>query len=159
MTTNVKKKKDYQLTEEQQKLKDEIDEQIDGINEQLKKKDYILTVHQEGDKSMSRGDRERQVDTRRWYVVCSLEEIPEYINRMKIPFWRPEERGLSEKERKDYPFEKKKWGKYWNVTIEPFSEELEKDYLSGIKDGFFETWREVHKREEMMEVPKERRSI
>ena len=150
MTTKVKNKKKYEQTEEEQKLKDEIDEQIDGINEQLKKKDYILTVYQEGDKSMSRGDRERQVDTRRLYVVCSLEEIPEYINRRKTPFWYPD-KDLSKKEIKDYPFEKKKWGKYWNVTIEPFSEELEKDYLSGSKDGFFETWREIHKREEMME--------
>ena len=146
----VKNKKKYERTEEEQKLKDEIDEQIDGINEQLKKKDYILTVHQEGDKSMSRGDRERQVDTRRWYVVCSLEEIPEYISYMKTPFWEVPN-GLSKKEIKDYPFEKKKWGKYWDVIIEPLSEEMEKDYLSGSKDGFFETWREIHKREEMME--------
>ena len=146
MTSKVKNKKDYELTEEQQKLEDEIDEQYNKIEEQLKKKDYILTVHQEGDKSMSRGDRERQVDTRRWYVVCSLEEIPEYINRMKTPFWYPD-KDLSKKEIKDYPFEKKKWGKYWDVIIEPLSEEMEKNYLSASKDGFFESWRMIHQSE------------
>ena len=158
MTTNVKKKKDYQLTEEQQKLKDEIDEQIDGINEQLKKKDYILTVYQEGDKSMSRGDRERQVRMTNWYVVCSLEEIPNYIKKMKTSFWYPP-KGLSEKEKKDYPFEKKKWGRYLDVVIEPFSKDMEENYLNGSKEGFFERWREVHKREDELELPEEQRSI
>ena len=158
MTTKVKKKKDYELTEEQQKLEDEIDEQYNKIEEQLKKKDYILTVYQTGDKNMSLGDYEREVTPNRFYVVCSLEEIPEYIKFMKQPFWYPPE-GLSKKEIKDYPHEKKKWGKYYDVTIEPFSEELEKNYLSGIKDGFFETWRRIHKREDELEVPEELRSV
>jgi hypothetical protein len=119
---------------------------IDEINERLKKKDYILTVYQTGDKELSDGDQKRQVQTSRFYVVCSLEEIPEYIKYMKQPFWGHEE-GLSKKEIKNYPYEKKKWGRYWNVIIEPLSEEMEKDYLSGIKDGFFRTWRRIHKRD------------
>ena len=138
----VKNKKKYQLTKEQQ-IQHEIDKQekqMDEINKRLKKKDYVLTVYQTGDKMMSNGNRERQVHPRRFYVVCSLEEIPEYINYMKQPFWEHEE-GLSEKEIKNYPYEKKKWGRYWNVVIEPLSEEMEKSYLSGSKDGFFESWR------------------
>ena len=147
MTTKVKnKKKKYELTKEQQKEMDEIDKQIDEINERLKKKDYILTVYQTGDKVMSHGNHEREVHSRRFYVVCSLEEIPKYINWMKQPFWT-HEKGLSKKEIKNYPYEKKKWGRYWNVIIEPLSEELEKNYLSASKDGFFESWRMIHQSE------------
>ena len=127
----VKNKKKYQLTKEQQ---------IDEINERLKKKDYVLTVYQTGDKMMSNGNRERQVHPRRFYVVCSLEEIPEYISYMKKPFWEVPN-GLSKKEIKNYPFEKKKWGRHYNVIIEPLSEEMEKSYLDGSKEGFFESWR------------------
>jgi hypothetical protein len=112
----------------------------DVINEQLKKKDYVLTVFMTGDEMLSGGDHERQINPRRCYEVCSLEEIPEYIEYMKQPFWIPEE-GLSKKEIKNYPYEKKKWGRYSNVIIEPLSEEMEKSYLDGSKKGFFESWR------------------
>ena len=134
MTTKVKNKKDF----------DELMKQSDEINEQLKKKDYVLTVYQTGDEMMSLGHHERQVDVRRFWVVYSLEEIPEYINYMKTGFWTPEEQGLSKKEIKNYPHEKKKWGIYWNVRIEPLSEEMEKNYIGASKDGFFETWRRIH---------------
>ena len=140
MTTKVKNKKDNKEIE-----KKDI-KQIDEINEQLKKKDYILTVHQTGDEMMSLGELENQICWRRFYVVCSLEEIPEYIKYMEQPFWEcPKD--LSKKEIKNYPFEKKKWGRYRNVVIEPLSEELEKNYLSASKEGFFETWRMFHQEE------------
>ena len=145
MTTKVKNKKDNKEIE-----KKDI-KQIDEINEQLKKKDYVLTVYQTGDNSMSNGDWERQVSPRRFWVVCSLEEIPEYISYMKTPFWEVPN-GLSKKEIKNYPFEKKKWGKYWNVVIEPLSEEMEKSYLSGSKEGFFKTWRIIRDEEEQIET-------
>ena len=145
MTTKVKnknKKKKYELTKEQQKEMDEIHKQCDEIDEQLKKKDYVLTVYQIVERMLSHGDPERQVKTNRFYVVCSLEEIPEYIEYMKKPFWEVPN-CLSKKEIKNYPYEKKKWGRYWNVVIEPLSEEMEKSYLSGSKEGFFESWRMI----------------
>ena len=116
------------------------------INERLKKKDYVLTVYQTGDESMSNGDWERQVSLRRFYVVCSLEEIPDYIKSMKTPFWT-HDKGLSKKEIENYPYEEKKWGKYRNVIIEPLSEELEKSYLGASKKGFFKSWRRIHQSE------------
>ena len=140
MTTKVKNKNDYE--ELMQKHRKENDE----TRERLKKKDYILTVYQTGERMLSHGDPERQVKSRRFYAVCSLEEIPEYIEYMKKPFWEHDE-GLSKKEIKDYPYEKKKWGRNWNVVIEPLSEELEKNYLSASKDGFFESWRMIHQSE------------
>ena len=121
--------------------------QFDEIEERLKKKDYVLTVCQTGDSSLSNGDREREVPIRRFYVVCSLEEIPEYIKYMKKPFWGCP-KGLSKKEIKNYPYEKKKWGRYWNVIIEPLSEEMEKDYVGSSKKGFFKSWRRIQKMEE-----------
>ena len=144
----VENKKKNQLTVEQQIQYEtsEQEKQMDQINEQLKKKDYVLTVYQTGDEMMSLSKRERQVFPRRYYVVCSLEEIPEYIEYMKKPYWEHED-GLSKKEIKDYPYEKKKWGRNWNVVIEPLSEELEKNYLSASKEGFFETWRMFHQEE------------
>jgi len=136
MTTKVKNKKDIE------ELKKERTKQIDEINEQLKKKDYVLTVYQTGDKTMSMSDRERQVNPYRFYVVCSLEEIPEYIEYMKKPFWTVPD-GLSKKEIKNYPHEKKKWGRHRKVVIEPLSEEMEKDYIGSSKLGFFESWRVI----------------
>ena len=132
----VKNKNEYE--ERMKKWKKEKDE----INKQLKKKDYVLTVYQKGDEMLSDGDSERQVLIQRSWVVCSLEEIPEYIEYMKKPFWIYE-KGLSKKEIKNYPFEKKKWGIYYDLVIEPLSEELEKSYLSGSKEGFFETQRMI----------------
>ena len=159
MTTKVKnKKKKYELTKEQQKEMDEIDKQMDEINKRLKKKDYILTIYQTGDKVMSNCNHERQIFPRRYYAVCSLEEIPDYIKSMKTPFWE-HEKGLSKKEIENYPYEKKKWGRYLDVVIEPFSKDMEENYLNGSKEGFFERWREIHKREEELELPEERRSI
>ena len=152
MTTKVKnknKKKKYELTKEQQKEMDEIDKQCDEIDEQLKKKDYVLTVYETGDKIMSNCDHERQIFPNRFYAVCSLEEIPEFIKKMKTPFWTVPN-GLSEKEIEDYPYEEKKWGKYWNVIIEPLSEEKEKSYLGASKKGFFKSWRSIQERDEMM---------
>jgi len=140
----IKNKKKYQLTKEQQ-IQHEIDKQekqMDEINKRLKKKDYVLTVYQTGDKIMSNCDHERQIFPNRFYVVCSLEEIPDYIKSMKQPFWT-HDKGLSKKEIENYPYEKKKWGRYWNVVIEPLSEEMEKSYLSGSKEGFFESWRMI----------------
>ena len=121
--------------------------QFDEIEERLKKKDYVLTVCQTGDSSLSNGDREREVPIRRFYVVCSLEEIPEYIKYMKQPFWS-HDKNLTKKEIKNYPFEKKRWGRYTNVLIEPLSEEMEKDYVGSSKKGFFKSWRRIQKMEE-----------
>ena len=132
----VKNKNEY---EERMK---EFEKEMDEINKQLKKKDYVLTVYQTGHKLMSGGDHERQVFPRRSWVVCSLEEIPEYIEYMKKPFWEVPN-GLSKKEIKNYPYEKKKWGRHYNLVIEPLSEEMEKSYLDGSKEGFFETQRMI----------------
>ena len=145
MTTKVKNKKDLK------EIDKKIDKQIDEINERLKKKDYVLTVYQTGDEIMSNGDHEKQVFPNRFYAVCSLEEIPDYIKKMQTPFWT-HEKDLSKKEIKNYPYEKKKWGRYWNVVIEPLSEEMEKSYLSGSKDGFFKSWRRIHQRDTEREI-------
>ena len=122
---------------------------MDGIKEQLKKKDYVLTVYQTGDESLGSGDPKNMVDIRRFYAVCSLEEIPDYIKSMKTPFWT-HDKGLSKKEIENYPYEEKKWGKYRNIIIEPLSEELEKSYLGASKKGFFKSWRSIQERDEMM---------
>jgi hypothetical protein len=150
---NSKIKKYHQhMTDDKNKISfEEIEKreikQFDEINERLKKKDYVLTVFQTGDISMSNGDHEREVTTRRFYVVCSLEEIPEYIQYMKQPFWS-HDKNLTEKEIKNYPSEKKRWGRYYNVVIEPLSEEMEKDYVGSSKNGFFKSWRRIQKMEE-----------
>jgi hypothetical protein len=146
MTTKVMNKTDYEeLDKKEFKL-------ISEINERLKKKDYVLTVYQTGCNMLGSGDPERMVAPRRFYAVCSLEEIPEYIKYMKQPFWTHEE-GLTKKEIKNYPFEKKRWGRYWNVIIEPLSEEMEKNYLSASKEGFFESWRMIQEEDEKEQKP------
>jgi hypothetical protein len=138
----MKTKVNKELEKRHKKWKKETGE----IKEQLKKKDYVLTVHQTGDVLLSNGDRERQVLTRRYWVVCSLEEIPEYIEYMKKSFWEHEE-GLSEEEIENYPFEKKRWGRNYNIVIEPLSKELEESYLDGVERGFFESQRLIRDHE------------
>ncbi len=138
----MKTKVNKELEKRHKKWKKETGE----IKEQLKKKDYVLTVHQTGDKMLSNGDQERQVLTRMYWVVCSLEEIPEYIEYMKKSFWEHEE-GLSEEEIENYPFEKKRWGRNYNIVIEPLSKELEESYLDGVERGFFESQRLIRDHE------------
>ena len=106
-----------------------------------------LTIKLEGDKLMSKGDVGREVEPTSYYVICSLEEIPEYIESIKNPFWIPES-GTSNEDILNYPFEKKRWGRNTNVVIEPLSKELEESYLDGCKKGFFETWRGIREMEE-----------
>ena len=139
MTTKVKKKQEYK-----DYIK-EVRKENEEVNERLKKKDYILTVYQKGDKMMSGGEYERQLELRRFFAVCSLEEIPDYIKWMKEPFWGCP-KGLSKKEIKNYPFKKKKWGQYYDLVIEPLSEEMEKNYIGASKEGFFESHRMIHQR-------------
>ena len=87
-----------------------IDEQNKRIDKNLKRKDYVLTVYQTGDEGMSSGDTSRQVELRRFYVPVSLEEIPEYIQFMKEPFWLSP-KDMTEKEKMDRGFNGKTYTK------------------------------------------------
>ena len=137
--TEVKNCIPQTLEERQEDAKKEIDD----IQEKLKKKDYLLTVFQIGDEFMSGFDYENQVRSRRFYDVCSLLDIQRYIENMKNGFWIPREEGLSKKELKNYPYEKKRFGKYWNIIIEPLSKELEDSYIDPKSRKFFQSWREI----------------
>lgn len=123
-------------------------EEREEIQERLKRKDYVLTVYQTGHGIIANGDPERMVDSRRYYQVCSLEEIPDVINSMTRPFWT-HEKGLTKKQIKEIPYEEKKWGINWNVKIEPLSEEMEKSYLDASEKGFFQSWRRIRGMDEM----------
>jgi hypothetical protein len=127
-------------SEKIEKKQIDLSKELEERQIRVKKKDYIVTLYERGCNILSDGDCERQIFPNKCYVVCSLEEITEHIKHMKQSFWRPEE-GLSKKEIKNYPFEKKKWGIYYDIIIEPLSKELEESYLDGSKKGFFETWR------------------
>ena len=135
------------ISMEEVKNKKEWNKRKEETDERMNKKDYILTIKVEGDKLMSKGDVGREVEPTSYYVICSLEEIPEYIESIKNPFWIPES-GTSNEDILNYPFEKKRWGRNTNVVIEPLSKELEESYLDGSKKGFFETWRGFREMEE-----------
>ena len=117
--------------------------QREEIKNNLEKKDYLLTVYQKGDNTMTMGDHSKQVLPKRFYIACSLSEIPEYIQYMKQPFWTHPDIENPEVENDDIPFDEKKWGIYRDVIVEPLSEELEKSYLVGSEKGFFEIQRTV----------------
>ena len=140
--SNVISMKEVKKQTLEEREKDALKE-INDIQEKLKKKDYILTVYQIGDEFMSGYDYENQVDTRRFYAVCSLLEIPKYIEYMKNGFWVPREEGLSKKELKNYPYDKMRFGKYWNIIIEPLSKELEDSYIDPKSRKFFQSWRDM----------------
>lgn len=108
----------------------------------LDEKNYLATIYQTGHTAMSFGDPNREVKPRRFYKVCSLKEIPEIIQFMSQPFWNIPN-GLSKKEIANLPHEKKQWGLYYHVDIEPLSEDMEKSYLDASSKGFFETWRQI----------------
>ena len=131
------------------KYNEERDEmQMNEITESLNRKDYLLTVCQAGDESMSHGDTEKQVLPKRSYAVCSLMDIPEYIELMKTGFWEHPDLNNPKVENRDIPYDEKKWGRCYDLTIEPFSEELEKEYLQKSKNGFFKMKRKTSKRRE-----------
>ena len=132
------------ITEKQrEELSERRTKQNEEIDQLLKRKDYILTILQTGDVDMSSGDPNRQADTRRFWTACSLEEISEYIDKMKTSWWsHPDLKKGSKVKEKDIPFEEKKWGIYTYIKIEPLSEELEKSYVNASKEGFFETHRQ-----------------
>jgi hypothetical protein len=114
--------------------------------ENLERKDYILTIHQSPDPFMGRADNSRMVEYRRYWKPASLIEVQEEIETMKRGFYtHPDLDPNSGVNRADIPHEEKKWGIIHDMTIEPLSEEKEKDYLSASKSGFFEGWRETVK--------------
>lgn len=123
--------------------------QREEIKEFMNRKDYLLTVYQNANKTFCAGDYTMGVPPRRYYAVCSLEEIPKYIENMKKCWWiHPDLKKGSKVKTKNIPFEEKQFGINERVTIEPLSEELEKSYLKASKDGFFESWRRIEEMEQ-----------
>ena len=121
------------------------------IKETLESKDYILTVYQTGCRVVSDDDSNRQVDPRRFYVVCSLSEIPDYISKMQGSWWTHPDLHNPEVNAEDIPFEEKQWGVYRDIRIEPLNAEFEKSYLEASASKFFKTWRQVKGLEETTE--------
>lgn len=112
----------------------------DQISERLDKKDYLLTIYETGDYLMGGGESERMIAPRRSYMICSLDEIPGVIEKMRMPFWQHPDlkEGMSKRQVNEIPFEEKKWGIYRDIDITPLSEEkveLFKHYVeSGLLD-------------------------
>ena len=120
------------------------------ITNDLKNQKYLLTIYQIGCSLMSVGDTEREVKPQRFYEVVSVDEIGEYTQYLNRSFWiHPNlNKDTNDDERDKIPSEEKKWGRYTNIIIEPLSKKLEKQYLKGVKDGFFENCRNVFLKEE-----------
>ena len=136
------------------KYNEERDEmQVNEKTESLNRKDYLLTVYQRGDEGMSFGNLDRQVLPKRFWTACSLNEIGEYIEMMKTGFWTHPDMDNPKVNHDDIPYDEKKFGQYYNLTIEPLDEQLEKEYMKASEDGFFEMQRLALKRKEnQMEV-------
>jgi len=115
----------------------------DKIKQRLQKKDYLVRVFQTGDHLMGGGEHERMVSPRRFYKICSLEEIPEVIRFMKETFWEhPDLReGMSQRDIKSIPFEEKRWGIYCDIDIIPLSEEKVEEFQYAIESGLLDNWR------------------
>ena len=116
------------------------------ITENLFRKDYLVTIFQTGDQTMSTGDFERQESPRRYYQHCSLQDLPEVIAHMQTGFWKHPDLKADLSNAKDIPFEEKKWGINYDITIEPIAKELEENYLKKVKSGFFENYRSYFER-------------
>ncbi len=114
--------------------------QREEINENLNRKDYVVTVYENGYDFFNR----EKISPRRYWHPCSLNEISELISYMKNPFWtHPDLKDdMSKKGIEKILFEEKKWGINTRIVIEPLSKKLEKDYLQNVEHGFFETYRQ-----------------
>ena len=126
------------ITEWQKEHLEKLKTQRNAIDKILKEKNYLLTVfetgHEFGVKTNGKPDMTILPNT--YYVMCSLEEIPEFIELMKKPFWTHPDISNPKVKNKDIPFEEKKWGINYSVIIEPCSEEMEKDYIKASKKSY-----------------------
>ena len=115
----------------------------DQIGERLQKKDYLLTIYETGDYLMGGGESERMIAPRRSYMICSLDEIPQVIEKMRMPFWQhPELKdGMSERQKNKIPFEEKKWGIYYDIDITPLTEEKVELFQHQMDSGLLDGWR------------------
>ena len=118
-------------------------QQSEVRNKTLNQKDYLITATTTGCEIMSFGKTERKIFPRQHYATVSLNEIEEYIHRMKRGFWEHKDLLDDFSNADEIPHEEKKWGRYSNIRIEPLSEELEKSYLNASEEGFFKMHRQI----------------
>ena len=119
------------------------------LEEVLNRKDYLITVYECGDKLFSRGDTKKEIMPRRYWEDVSLNELKEKLNKIHKGFWTHPDLNEDYSNAKDIPFEEKKFGIIHNIIVEPFSEELEKDYVKASKDGFFKRQRLISEEHRM----------
>ena len=127
------------------------EQQRKEINENLLRKDYLVTVFQAGDKTMSTGEWERQDAPRRYYQHCSLQDLPKIIEGMQIGYWRHPDLKEDLSNADEIPFEEKLWGINHSIVIEPLTRELQEEYLRKVEGGFFETYRGAFERKNKIE--------
>ena len=130
--------------EKYEKWKEKKNAQVNEIQENMNEKRYVCTIYETGDELMSSGDRERQIFPRRFYKICSTNELPGVLKFTQESFWTHPALLADHSNANEIPVEEKKWGIYTDVIIEPFTEELEQSYLAGSKDGFFKQQRQFH---------------
>jgi hypothetical protein len=109
----------------------------------LRKKDYLVTIWETGDPLMADGELERMTLPKRYFEVCSLEEIPELIESIGVGHWRhPELRhGMSKKKVAQIPFEERRWGIDYDLHISPLSDECLERFHQYEDSGILNAWR------------------
>ena len=130
--------------EKYEKWKQKKNAQLNKTAENMTEKRYVLTIYEDGDELMSSGDKERQIFPRRFYKICSTNELPGVLKSTQESFWTHPALLADHSNANEIPVEEKKWGIYTDVIIEPFTEELEKSYVSASESGFFKKKREYH---------------
>ena len=149
INSNKNQVEDLKIDNTGDTFQDEMENQNREIMSNKNEKRYVLTIYQVGDTRFSAGDREKQVSPRRFYQVCSTGEIPEVLKYMDESFWEHPDLLEDSSNSDEIPFEEKKWGRYEDVIIQPFTEELEKYYLDASKNNFFKIHRDVFVRGEV----------
>ena len=131
------------MNKKYEKWKEKKDAQVNEIQESMDEKRYVLTIYEDGDELMSSGDKERQIFPRRFYKICSTNELPGVLKSTQESFWTHPALLADHSNANEIPVEEKKWGIYTDVIIEPFTEELEQSYLAGSREGFFKKQRQL----------------
>jgi hypothetical protein len=126
---------------EKKKLKElELSKKHDALKNEVKKnmseKRYFCTIYQVGNGKKS---KDREVDTGKYYKVCSTIELQDLLKRTQ-GFWTHPDRDKVWAD--EIPRGERKYGRYTDVIIEPFTKELEERYLNAREEGLLEKRRE-----------------
>ena len=84
---------------------------------------YLITALQTGDATMTCGNPENMVESKKFQKIVETKDLPHLIRFLREPFWQHPlvNDDTTDEECEAIPFSEKKWGIYTELQIEPLS--------------------------------------